>query len=249
MLRKPGKVKALAVRGLRKLHRKKAPVSELGRALAKLKSKEMLARCNAVDELAKMKSPEAVKGLLVALRDADAEVRYFAANALAKMKGLAGENIIADATQGLLALVMYDKSPSVRIGAERALILFGKEAAPKLISLAKMSSEAGRVLVKIGRPAVPALTDATKSSDERTRYCAAKILGEIGAAEAVPALLGALKDISPGVRWAAAISLGQIGPKAANVQEVVEALNKLMKKDEKRIRAAAEDALRLMGQK
>jgi hypothetical protein len=67
-------------------------------------------------------------------------------------------------------------------------------------------------LVEIGAEAVAPLAELLDSPSKRTRWEAAKTLGDIGVLEAAPALLGVIDDESSEVRWLAAGGLIAAGP-------------------------------------
>jgi HEAT repeat protein len=67
--------------------------------------------------------------------------------------------------------------------------------------------KARKELVAIGKPAVPFLIEALKNPNHLERWEAAKVLGEVGEAEAASALVEALDDEEFEVRWRAAEAL------------------------------------------
>ena len=66
-------------------------------------------------------------------------------------------------------------------------------------------------LVEVGKPAVLALIGALKSPSEKTRWEAAKALGEIRDPRAASALVDSLEDAEAAVRWLAAKALIALG--------------------------------------
>lgn len=110
----------------------------------------------------------------------------------------------------------------------------------------RIRRDAADALVTIGSSAVPALIDALDNQDKNVRWCAASVLGDIGAEAkpAVPALVDALKDKDGLVRLYATLALGNIGVEA---KAAVPALISALKDEEPYVRIYAPAALRKMG--
>jgi HEAT repeat protein len=66
-------------------------------------------------------------------------------------------------------------------------------------------------LVDIGKPAIPHLMSVLQSPLERSRWEAAKALGEMREPAAAPALVQALEDEESAIRWLAATGLIRMG--------------------------------------
>jgi HEAT repeat protein len=170
-------------------------------------------RESAVEALGRIGDAEAVPGLLEALHDADADVRWAAAAALERIGDAA-------AVPGLLA-ALGDADANVREAAAAALGEIGDAAAVPGLLAALRDANAGvrraaaAALGEIGdAAAVPGLLHALRDAEARVREAAAKALGQIGDATAVPGLLHALGDTAWLVRAAAAEALGRIGAPA-----------------------------------
>jgi HEAT repeat protein len=170
-------------------------------------------RESAVEALGRIGDAEAVPGLLEALHDADADVRWAAAAALERIGDAA-------AVPGLLE-ALHDADADVRWAAAAALERIGDAAAVPGLLAALRDANAGvrraaaEMLGQIGdAAAVPGLLHALRDAEARVREAAAKALGQIGDATAVPGLLHALGDTAWLVRAAAAEALGRIGAPA-----------------------------------
>jgi HEAT repeat protein len=170
-------------------------------------------RESAVEALGRIGDAEAVPGLLEALHDADADVRWAAAAALERIGDAA-------AVPGLLE-ALHDADADVRWAAAAALERIGDAAAVPGLLAALRDANAGvrraaaEMLGQIGdAAAVPGLLHALRDAEARVRKAAAKALGQIGDATAVPGLLHALGDTAWLVRAAAAEALGRIGAPA-----------------------------------
>jgi HEAT repeat protein len=170
-------------------------------------------RESAVEALGRIGDAEAVPGLLEALHDADADVRWAAAAALERIGDAA-------AVPGLLE-ALHDADADVRWAAAAALERIGDAAAVPGLLAALRDANAGvrraaaEMLGQIGdAAAVPGLLHALRDAEARVREAAAKALGQIGDATAVPGLLAALGDADADVRRAAAAALGEIGAPA-----------------------------------
>jgi HEAT repeat protein len=101
-----------------------------------------------------------------------------------------------------------------------------------------------RSLKDAGQGAVKCLCEALKMDGWEERYWAARILGEIGNAQAVEALADALDDESDDVRSSAADALGEIGDPRAE-----EALTRASQDKKGSVRSAARRAVKRIRQK
>ncbi|ABQ90126.1 HEAT repeat domain-containing protein [Roseiflexus sp. RS-1] len=197
-------------------------------------------RESAVEALGRIGDAEAVPGLLEALHDADADVRWAAAAALERIGDAA-------AVPGLLE-ALHDADADVRWAAAAALERIGDAAAVPGLLAALRDANAGvrraaaEMLGQIGdAAAVPGLLHALRDAEARVRKAAAKALGQIGDATAVPGLLHALGDTAWLVRAAAAEALGRIGAPA--VPGLLQALGNA----NANVRQAAAEALGQIG--
>jgi HEAT repeat protein len=164
----------------------------------------------------------AVEPLIVALKDANWDVRRQAAEAL----GQIGD---ARAVEPLIA-ALKDANEMVRRQAAEALGKIGDaRAVEPLVTALKESDaivrrEATKALGKIGDArAVQPFIAALKDADAIVRQRAAEALGNIGDARAVEPLIAALKDVDESVRQRAAEALGKIGDARA-VEPLIAAL-------------------------
>jgi HEAT repeat protein len=144
--------------------------------------------------------------IIAALRegigDSDPWVRYYACQALGKLR-------IDEATAEIIGL-MSDPSGQVRISAVEALARLSGDAAANALEKAATSGDADlqrAALVGLGigrRPAaLPTLRRAASSPDSATRLVAVGALAEFDAPEIVPALAHAASDPDEAVRSAA----------------------------------------------
>ena len=174
--------------------------------------------------------------LLVALDDADPEIRSRAAVALerlgvpARLVGMverddraadAGELLVKLAIAGareLLAELLLHRSPRVRLAMVDAVRRAGRrDLAPELVRAASSDSDADvraaafdTLRIFGARDAVPAALGAVTDPAEPVRSAAVSLLGELGTAEAAPALRSRTGDPEPAVRAAAVRALGAI---------------------------------------
>ncbi|MGL4555772.1 MAG: HEAT repeat domain-containing protein [Gemmataceae bacterium] len=194
-----------------------AQSGDLGDLTAKLASKETAVRRQAATDLSE-RGPEAssaAPALRKAMRDADAYVRRFSAQALGKIGPDAAD---VKATVSTLALAMNDTQPEVQLAAADALAWIGPPALDALLSALKdptkvpaVRKRAAQGLGRIGpaaRGAVPALselvtakakmkTKAKDLTDDDIRIDAAAALGKVAKKEDKVAI-DALKEVSEG---------------------------------------------------
>lgn len=140
--------------------------------------------------------------LRAALGDADAWVRYYACQALGRLRD--------DSATDRIALLLEDPFGQVRVAAVEALAHLRGARAFAVLSgvLGAPDADLNRAaLLAIGlskRPeALPHLTSALTSSDNSTRLVALAALAELGVPEALPAIASATRDPDEGVRVAA----------------------------------------------
>jgi hypothetical protein len=183
---------------------------------------------------------EAVPALISALCDDSSYVRPKAALSLAQI-GLAPENVVP-----ALVRTLRDKKPHVREAAATALGQFGPAAAKAVSALINAFEDREKIvrlqaavaLGKIGPAAASAAPALTVLLDDEREIleCAAGALERIGPA-AGPALI---KVLAEGNEMRAAEGLEVIEPATP---EVLSALNKALKDEERSVRDAATRAL------
>lgn len=156
----------------------------------------------------------AVKSLIAALQDEDAEVRVVAAFSLT--------NYHDESSIPYLETALRDENKEVRANAARTLGFIGSKVSvsPLLRALAdeisEVRAEAAEALGKIGSAApIDPLLNALLDEDESVRRRAAIALGNVGSGGAVEPLLKALQDEDYKMRACAAAALGQIGEEGA----------------------------------
>jgi len=166
-------------------------------------------------------NPRLVAALLAGLKDVDAWVRYYAAQALGRLG--------AEAASRRLTELLGDPAGQVRVAAVEALSHFRNDVALQALKEAAASEEPDlrrAALIGLGitgRPdALPALLEALRSADAATRLVAVSALsGAAGGAEIVPALARAARDPDEAVR-AAAFGFLAAAPGAAAAAELIE---------------------------
>jgi len=122
----------------------------------------------------------------------------------------------------ILRRVKYPDSDTIRMGAARALGLFGPAAQGEIPSLSRAMQEGrppylwecGIALSKVGAPAVPALTNALAHTNSVVRQAAAANLERIGVSgsNSIPSLLRQLDDPTDYVREAVVRALAAMTP-------------------------------------
>jgi HEAT repeat protein len=222
--------------------------SAVPEVLALLKTeKNRDVRAQAGKTLSQIGAP-ALEGLIGALADPSADVRFTAAQALARFGPDAADAVPA------LAARLADDAAGVRAAAAAALGEIGPRAQPALPALADVLQDATpvrnaalRALAQIGSPSVPILRAGLRSRKTATRSGCAFALGVLGAeAEpAVPELVQLVQhDSEPKVRSTAVAALGAIGPAA---REAVPALARCLKDPDRMIEYQATQALAAIG--
>ena len=200
-------------------------------------------RSLAFQALAQIGEPS-IEPLIVALKDKNANGRWYAAHALGEIKD-------ARAVEALI-VALQDEDSHVRWHSAWALGKIGDaRAVEPLISASlrdgqsKVRKQALEALVDIGAPAVEQLIRGLKDVSSYSRWRAAWALGRIGATEAVDPLVNALIDEVSEVRWFASVALGEIrDPKA------IAPLDALRNDEDLGIKSCAEFSLkRIIGNK
>ncbi|HYQ44671.1 MAG TPA: HEAT repeat domain-containing protein [Polyangiaceae bacterium] len=140
--------------------------------------------------------------LRAALGDADAWVRYYACQALGRLRD--------DSATDRIALLLEDPFGQVRVAAVEALAHLRGARAFEVLSgvLGTADADLNRAaLLAVGlskrAEALPQLTQALTSSDSATRLVALSALAELGLPEALPAIARATRDPDEGVRVSA----------------------------------------------
>jgi HEAT repeat protein len=158
----------------------------------------------------------AVKSLIAALQDEDAEVRAVAASSLT--------NYHDESSIPYLETALHDENKDVRAHAARTLGFIGSKASvgPLLRALtdevSEVRAEAAAALGQLGSATpIDPLLNALLDEDESVRKRAAIALGNIGSTGAVEHLLKALQAEDYKMRACAAMALGQIGEECAFV--------------------------------
>ena len=187
----------------------------------------------------------AVRTLVLFLGDVEPEVRFAAADGLAKI------GPAADRASGALAATMGDENPHVRALAARALGKIGPGAKLAAGALAEATrdtvplvrDEAARALGEIGPEGIAELVKQTTGEGAGARTRTAKALGMVGR----PGILGLILALGDGdhrTRSYAAEALGLIGEPA---KLAAANLAKALRDDDREVRAAAATALGKMG--
>ncbi len=232
--------------------------------LARMDAKNAAQRLEAVEALEALwrKAGEpAIRALVKALSDPDAEVR------LAAVEALSGADSWATlATPAFRRLLSEEQNLRVRRTVARTVYewsCLGRTPtiplAPALLRALEKDADqtvrgfAASTLGGLGACAdtsVPALAKALRDPVTRVRECAANALGELGpkASGAVTALLAVLEsDARRSVRHAAVYALGRIGPAATAAVPALTALVATKGKGTSSTRYAALNALGGMG--
>jgi HEAT repeat protein len=187
--------------------------------------------------LENISDPNAVKPLIVALRDEDWQVRRAAAIALGRI----GES---QAVEPLID-VLKDEDKHVREAAAEALGKLGDPRTVKpLIDALKISDTrqvALNQLVAKGNMAVEPLIAALVKGESDSHLSTIKILGEIGDVRSVEPLIADLRNEDRSVRKEAVLALGKIGDTRA-VESIIAILD-----DEWNVRKAAIEVLGKLG--
>lgn len=146
--------------------------------------------------------PAVLEQLRAALEDPDAWVRYYACQALGRLRD--------DAATDKISLLLADSSGQVRVAAVEALAHLRGARAFQILTgvLGAGDADLNRAaLLAVGiskrAEALPELLSALGSSDAATRLVALSALAELGLPEALPAIARATRDADEGVRVAA----------------------------------------------
>ena len=167
-------------------------------------------------------APSIIATLEQGLADEDAWVRYYACQALGRLR--------VDSACSRIVALMEDGSGQVRVGAVEALAHLGDPDAAKALLVAASSSDPDMrraALLGLGiarRPeAIPILRQAAGSDDAATRLVAIGALAEFEAPDVVPTLGHAASDPDDSVR-AAAIGFLSTRPGADSTAALIERL-------------------------
>jgi len=186
-----------------------------------------------------------VKGLVKALNDGDAGLRYRAASAL-------GDFDDHSVTQALIE-ALYDEHLVVRYSAADALTKIGNTSAvPALRRTLKdrqwiMRKKAVLALGGVGDESdIPVLVHMLRDEDEEVRKAVVSAIGNIGGSAAVRALIDALTNmyVQHQVQYNAALALHKLG---SDAKEAVPSLVEVLINKSSRIRDVAIWALMGMG--
>ncbi len=186
-----------------------------------------------------------VKGLVKALNDGDAGLRYRAASAL-------GDFNDHSVTQALIE-ALYDEHLVVRYSAADALTKIGNTSAvPAIRSTLKdrqwiMRKKAVLALGGVGDESdIPVLVHMLRDEDEEVRKAVVSAICNIGGSAAVRALMDALTNmyVQHQVQYNAALALHKLGPEAS---EAVPSLVAVLANKNSRIRDVAVWALMGIG--
>ncbi|HET7543183.1 MAG TPA: HEAT repeat domain-containing protein [Polyangiaceae bacterium] len=146
--------------------------------------------------------PRVLDQLRAALGDADAWVRYYACQALGRLRD--------DSATDRVALLLEDPFGQVRVAAVEALAHLRGARAFEILTgvLGTGDADLNRAaLVAVGlskrAEALPQLLTALSSTDAATRLVAVSALAELGVPDALPAIARATRDPDEGVRVAA----------------------------------------------
>lgn len=153
--------------------------------------KGMTSTLDSIPDLTGLRLQPPQPWLLDWLQSEDQECRNAAITAISALP-------YSEVRDWLEALLRFPGSPQLRNSAQEALVRYGSEAGPQILTL-------------LGDP------------DPRVRIAAAVMLGRIGDPAAVPGLIEALVDPSANVRHAAAEGLGRIGDPSA-IQALAQSL-------------------------
>lgn len=151
----------------------------------------------------------AIAPLAAMLGSGDANVRWWAARALAEVSG--------DGSVPPLVATLTDPDPDVRACAALALGRVGDGSAASALALrlgeesAFVAGIAADALSMIGEPAVDALAEIFSDRDPHARLLAVKALGRIRSQRAIGPLFSALEDPSYLVRYYAQEALEALG--------------------------------------
>lgn len=202
---------------------------------------ELQVKRSAAIGLGNLGLPSGIQPLLLAIQSKDAELRTFAAEALAKIKAPETVEILTMALQG---------GPTMQLGAMEALAMIGDPRALGALEAMVPSSDPKveamrqRAMVTLGtadQHAHQALVAQLASEDARQRASALEALAARGPVE-FTSVIGALADPDPYVRARAAHALGRFADPGA-----LEPLAARLKDPDALVRAASAEALGAIG--
>lgn len=216
-----------------------------------LKDPAPFVRFFTVESLGQLGGPEALKLLLAMGEDPDGMVRVAVVKSLDDMA--ASKNGAPDGVDmnNILATLIDDTEPTVRLFALAALTRNGDEKAfsqimeivPKLEGQARSAGAAALGRTK-RRETAPLLIKMLADPDATLRMYAAEAMGEMIAPESFAPLAKAITDADPAVRGAAATSLGKLGdPKA------IPLLDKAVNDPDPIVRVSAAEGLHRLGKR
>lgn len=216
-----------------------------------LKDPAPFVRFFTVESLGQLGGPEALKLLLAMGEDPDGMVRVAVVKSLDDMA--ASKNGAPDGVDmnNILATLIDDTEPTVRLFALAALTRNGDEKAfskimeivPKLEGPARSAGAAALGRTK-RRETAPLLIKMLADPDATLRMYAAEAMGEVVAPESFAPLAEAITDADPAVRGAAATSLGKLGdPKA------IPFLDKAVNDPDPIVRVSAAEGLHRLGKR
>lgn len=187
-------------------------------AVKDLGSTRVWERRLAADALGRCGSQDAVRHLVLSLRDVDDDVRSIAAKGLGKLR--------ATSAIDYLVSLFRDIADRSCVSVADTLISFGPDAVPALLRAAGDPTSSERTLywvlralesigdptgaVRRGHEAGLHIASALKHESERVRAAAAAALGRLGAPSDIELLWEAFEDPVPEVRRQAAAASGRI---------------------------------------
>jgi HEAT repeat protein len=167
-------------------------------------------------------SAEVIEALRAGLDDADAWVRYYAAQALGKLRD--------ETSASAIAALLADPAGQVRVAAVESLSHLKSASAHAALRAASSADEPDiqrAALIGLGLlesvESLPMLLAATEATEAATRLVALSALSAIAAPETLPVLARALSDEDEGVR-AAAVGLLASWPHAEATRILLGAL-------------------------
>jgi len=216
-----------------------------------LKDPAPFVRFFTVESLGQLGGPEALKLLLAMAEDPDGMVRVAVVKSLDDMAASKNGPPAGVDMNNILATLIDDTEPTVKLFALAALTRNGDEEAfsqimeivPKLEGPARSAGAAALGRTK-RREAAPLLTKMLADPDATLRMYAAEALGEIVAPESFAPLAKAITDADTAVRGAAATSLGKLGDPNA-----IPLLDKAVNDPDPIVRVSAAEGLHRLGKR
>lgn len=216
-----------------------------------LKDSAPFVRFFTVESLGQLGGPEALKLLLAMGKDPDGMVRVAVVKSLDDMAASKNGAPAGVDMNNILATLIDDTEPTVKLFALAALTRNGDakafsqimEIVPKLEGPARSAGAAALGRTK-RREAAPFLTKMLADPDATLRMYAAEAMGEIVAPESFAPLAKAITDADPAVRGAAATSLGKLGDPNA-----IPLLDKTVTDPDPIVRVSAAEGLQRLGKR